>query len=112
MKYTNYKKDSYETTINQKKIKNKDEDDQEQPISFNKLLEKHKEKRQKWSKRIDENRLKILEESFKDLDTIKSDEVESEVPVKTETNKEIIFDKIKKLPLPLPIPILMYLFNI
>jgi hypothetical protein len=60
----------------------------------------------KWSEKIDENRQKILEESFKDLDSIKSDEVESEVPVKTEINKEIIFDKIKKLPFPLPIPIL------
>jgi hypothetical protein len=106
MKYTNYKKDGYETTTSQNKIKKKDEDDQEQSISFNKLLEKHKEKRQKWSKKIDENRLKILEESFKDLDSIKSDEVESEVPVKTEINKEIIFDKIRKLPFPLPIPIL------
>jgi hypothetical protein len=108
MKYTNYQKDSNKTSTSQKKIEKKDEDEQEQSISFNKLLEKHKEKRQKWSKKIDENRQKILEESFKDLDSIKSDEVESEVPVKTDTNKDIIFDKVKILPLPLPVS--MYFF--
>lgn len=50
MKYTKYKKDSYETMPSQKKIEKKDGDDQEQSISFNKLLENHKEKQQKYAR--------------------------------------------------------------
>lgn len=50
---------------------------------------------EKWSQKADETRQKKLEESFRELDSIQSDEVENQIPVKTEINKEIVFDKIK-----------------
>lgn len=55
-------------------------------ICFPNMLKKHQEKRKNWSKRIDDKR-KRMEESLKMLDTLKLDEVEQVIPIRTEPQK-------------------------
>lgn len=57
-------------------------------ISFNSLLRKHHQKREDWME-MTQKESNQLNESFKDLDGIQSDEIEKKVPVQIETEKII-----------------------
>ena len=59
-------------------------------ISFDSLLKNHSQKRESWLSKLQNKNRSKLNESFKDLDSIQSDEIEKEVPVQTETDKKII----------------------
>mmetsp|Transcript_787 Transcript_787/g.654 ORF Transcript_787/g.654 Transcript_787/m.654 type:complete len:108 (-) Transcript_787:606-929(-) len=57
-------------------------------ISFDSLLKNHNRTKQSWLKKIKTKQIE-LNESFKDLDTIQSEEVEKHVPVQINTQKKI-----------------------
>lgn len=57
-------------------------------ISFSNIMKNHQETHKTWSKKIEEKK-KHIDESFRDLDD-ESDEVESEIPIKPETQQKIL----------------------
>lgn len=67
-------------------------------MSFSELLKTHQQKSQDWNKKLDESKQDI-DESFKDLDDVQSDEIEKEIPVRTEAqNRRIEFEPTPRCP--------------